>query len=187
MKKILLASLTSGLLFIESLLALPSQVIVMRHAEKPAVGNELSTRGWERAAALAPYLLRNHQLLKFGAPSVLIAAGQKRPTSSVRSIQTLQPLARALNIKVQTQFKPDQYEEMVQYVKDNPSFQGRVVAIAWEHHSLPALVHALGVNPQPPHWSGDVFDRLWVVTYLPDGSVDFQDIPQRLLFGDSPN
>lgn len=185
MKGKFLASLV-GLIFIGTLSALPSQIIVVRHAEKPDEGNELSTRGWERAEALAPNLLGNRELLKFGPPTILIAASPKKNDSSVRSIQTLEPLARALKIQLQEQFHANQYAELAQYVKENPALNGKVVIIAWPHEYIPSLVHALGVNPEPPKWSGMTFDRYWVITYQPDGSANFQDLPQRLLFGDSP-
>ena len=60
------------------------------------------------------------------------------------------PLARALNIQVHSQFQPEQYLEMVNFVRENPAFNGKVLVIAWEHHAIPALVRALGVNPEPP-------------------------------------
>ena len=39
--------LAASLLIIGSLSALPSQVIVIRHAEKPEKGNQRSTRRWQ--------------------------------------------------------------------------------------------------------------------------------------------
>ena len=36
-------------------LAKPGQVIIIRHGEKPAEGDDLTVKGRERAAALAPF------------------------------------------------------------------------------------------------------------------------------------
>lgn len=38
-----------------SLHAAPAQIIIIRHAEKPPEGNQLSIKGMERAAALIPF------------------------------------------------------------------------------------------------------------------------------------
>lgn len=170
---------------ITPLSALPSQVIVLRHAEKPAEGNELSRKGFERASALASLLMGKPDFIKNWPPAALIAAGQKTPASSVRSIQTLEPLAQLLNLPVRTHFRSDQALEMVRFVMSNPAFQGQTVIIAWEHNSIPAMIQELGVNPGPLQWPRQVFDRFWAVTYRPDGSAVFQDLPQSLLFGDS--
>ena len=37
------------------IVALPNQVIIIRHAEKPLIGNELSEKGFERSNALRFY------------------------------------------------------------------------------------------------------------------------------------
>src|SRR4051812_2923021 len=78
----------------------PAQVIIIRHAEKPDDGNELSLRGEERAAALVPYFLKTGELLKFKTPVAIYAQRPKDADSSLRSIETVKPLADALHLKV---------------------------------------------------------------------------------------
>jgi hypothetical protein len=73
------------LFFASSLLAEPAQVIIIRHAEKPEDGNELSLEGRERAAALAPYFLANLDLLEFGPPVAIYAQAQKRLYMTIRA------------------------------------------------------------------------------------------------------
>lgn len=167
--------------------AAPAQVILIRHAEKPAFGNQLALKGRERAAALAPFFMGRPEVLKFGPPFALYAAGVKDEHSSRRSIETLQPLADELRLPIHTEFLPDQYREIAQKIKEDPLYANRMILIAWEHHAIPLLAQALGVHPEPPRWHGEVFDRIWLITYREDGTADFQDLPQKLLFGDSEN
>ena len=70
-------------------MAQPAQVIIIRHAEKPTSGNELSLRGEERAAALVPFFLGADELLEFKTPVAIYAQAQKKETSSIRSIETV--------------------------------------------------------------------------------------------------
>jgi hypothetical protein len=59
------------------------------------------------------------------------------------------------------------------------------VLICWDHEYIPRLAAALGIFPQPSAWPADVFDRVWIITYK-DGLASLVNMPQRLLFGDSP-
>jgi hypothetical protein len=52
------------------------------------------------------------------------------------------------------------------------------------HEHLPGLAAALGVHPEPPKWKASVFDRVWVLTPK-NGTTQMEDLPQRLLPGDS--
>ncbi|MDP1836701.1 MAG: hypothetical protein Q8K75_12350 [Chlamydiales bacterium] len=184
MKKLLLllALAVSGT---SSLQAMPAQVIIIRHGEKPLKGNDLDTKGKERAAALAPFFLGTPLLQKFGLPVAVYAQRPSSEDPSMRPIQTATPIAEALGIKVNTTYQHLQFARMAQEIRTRPEFHGKVVLVAWEHHVIPELARKLGAKNAPKKWDGDVFDRLWVITY--DGSqVLFQDLPQRLLYGDSP-
>ena len=46
------------------------------------------------------------------------------------------------------------------------------------------ILMALGVG-NPPDWKGSVFDRVWVLTYTSGVVSSFQNLPQKLLYGDS--
>jgi hypothetical protein len=39
----------------------------------------------------------------------------------------------------------------------------------------------------PAKWPGEVFDRTWVITFEPSGRALFQNLPQRLMYGDAAN
>lgn len=169
------------------LTAAPAQVVLMRHAENQSNSLELSVKGQERAAALAPYFLGSANFLQFNLPKVLFAQGVEDPSSPLRSLQTLLPLSYALDITTHTDFLLNQYNDLIQQIKTNQDYNGKLVIICWTHKFLADMAGALGVNPKPSPWKDDVYDRLWVITFKPEGEVVFQDMPQRLLFGDSPN
>lgn len=173
------------LLGMNSLEALPAQVIVIRHGEKPPEGDKLSLKGEERAAALAPFFLGTSTWQQFGSPVALFAQGISKENTSIRPIQTLQPLANALNQIVLSQYTRQEYQDMADDIKSNPDYEKGLVIVALEHDTIPLMVTALGGDCSKHKWRGDVFDRLWVVTYKPNGEIDFQDLPQCLLFGDS--
>lgn len=171
-------------IFMASLTAVPAQVILLRHAEIQA--NDLSLRGKERAAALAEFFQGAPEFQKFGRPAALFAQGVQNYTSPLRSINTLEPLSYALNITIYTEYVHDQYAALAQFILTNPAFNNKLVIVAWAHDVLPELAKSLGVAPMPKKWPQDIFDRLWILTYKSDGKIEFADVPQRLLFGDSP-
>lgn len=165
--------------------ALPAQVFIIRHAEKPSHGNDLDTRGRERAAALAPYFLNAKELQRYGLPVAIYAQRPSSEDPSLRPIQTATPIAEALGLKVDTTFDHKHFSRLAQEIRTRPEYDGKTVLIAWEHHAIPELARKLGARNVPKKWDGDVFDRVWIITYS-GKQVAFQDIPQRLLFGDSP-
>jgi hypothetical protein len=107
--------------------AQPAEVVIIRHAEKPEDGNEQSVKGRERAGALAPYFAGNADLLKFGAPIAIYAQAQKKETSSVRSAETVQPLAESIHVKISDAFTRDQWPAMVDEIKHQKQYEGHTV------------------------------------------------------------
>lgn len=163
----------------------PAYVILIRHAEKPETGEELSARGKERAAALAPFFLERPEITRFGKPTAIYAERPKKATSSVRPMDTVAPLAKAIDRQVIDKFTRVEIEPMAKEILTQPAYSGKMVLVCWEHSMIPPLAKALGCTTAPDKWHGKAFDRLWVLSYHPDGSVTFEDLPQRLLFGDS--
>src|SRR5687768_12383424 len=84
--------------------AMPAQILLIRHAEKPESGPELSSVGWERARAL-PTLFRRPEFKKSGSPVALIAMAPKDKDGSVRSIQTLKYVADEFNLTINSDYK----------------------------------------------------------------------------------
>lgn len=163
--------------------ALPSQVLIIRHAEKVHDGIELSLKGRERAAALVPYFLGSTSFLT--PPAVIYAARATKEHPSVRPLQTVAPLAKELNIKINQDFDPKQFALMVESIKMNPGYKDKVILICWEHSVIPKIVELFGVTTAPQKWLGEVYDRVWIIKFLPSGKINFENITQQLMYGDA--
>jgi hypothetical protein len=165
--------------------ARPAEIILLRHAEKPAdeKNPNLSARGEERAKAL-PSLVTNLPVLAGnGLPSAVFAARPTTHSHSRRAEETVAPLAKALRLPVETPFSAPDAARLARDVLADHAFDGKTVVICWVHDYLPQLARALGVK-HPPDWGGHTFDRVWVITYEGDRAV-MQNLPQQLLAGDS--
>lgn len=159
--------------------AMPSTIIIIRHGEKQ--GSNLSERGRERAKALVGYFQNDSEMSKLG-PISSIYTFQPKTDSHRRGLETVQPLAAALGLKVNTDFKNKKYEKMVDAVIDDTS---GTMLVCWDHKYIPDIAGFLGLN-NPPGWDSDTFDRTWVLHFDGSGQVtDFHDYPQHLLPGDS--
>ena len=167
--------------------ARPAEIILLRHAEKPADDHNpgLSPRGLERARSLPSLLTNSPAFSSHGRPAAVFAPRSTPHGHGRRAEETITPLARELHLRVRTPFAAADHARLAKEVLSNPAFDGKTVVICWEHDDLPQLAHELGV-PKPPNWSGGTFDRLWVVTS--DGEkARLRDLPQHLLPGDSVN
>lgn len=171
---------------LQNVLARPAQVILLRHAEKPAGESEvhLSERGRARARALVSLLTTNALLQTHGPPVALFAPRFTQHGHSRRPYETLQPLAEHLKLPIQTPCAAQDYGALAQRLRQDPACDGKTVVVCWVHDFLPNLARALGVNPQPAPWKARVYDRVWVVTYHGPAAA-LTRFPQRLLPGDA--
>lgn len=169
-----------------SAVARPAEVLIIRHAEKPADKNaiDLNEKGFARATALAQIFERQPNLAQFGLPVQFFAAAYIPGSTSRRTIQTLTPLAQKLQVNIDSTFAKDKYLPMVQKILNDPAYNNKVVMIAWVHSAIVELAQAFGSAPAN-FWSDTSFDRIWVIRFNPDGTVVSKDIPQALLPGDS--
>ena len=174
--------------------AAPAQVIIIRHAEKQEYGNQLSEKGFRRAEALVNFFLSVPSVTGYGTPVAIYAAAPKNEDSSIRSIQTVTPLARALNITINTGFTRGQAHKLVKDIMENPKYTGRMVLVSWQHGHIADIVRELAeYSPYGPaaqvslpgEWPEARFDRAWIIELYRGRVTSFKDMPQRLLPGDS--
>lgn len=166
--------------------AQPRQIILLRHAEKGSdpADNHLSLKGRERALALAPYLTETPELLTNGLPVALFASGAQKATHSFRSMETLAPLGKQLNQPVWSSFTNKEVEALADFILRQRSYQGKTIVVCWTHEYIPELIAALGAPSPARKMKSSEFDRLYLITYK-DRKATIQDLPQRLLYGDS--
>jgi hypothetical protein len=181
----------------------PTKLMIIRHAEKPGDGKpfgvrargerddkSLTTRGWQRAGALARFFAPlegrgRHPAL--AAPNALVAAGHRKAEeqSSRRSPQTLRPLSQLLGLTIDDRFSKGHEADMMKAALARDG----VVLIAWAHEFIPAILANLpGATATPKQWPDDRFDLVWILDRSSDaarGSTwTFTQAPQLLLGGD---
>jgi hypothetical protein len=136
------------------------QVVIIRHAEKPENGDNLSCQGQNRALQLATIL---HQ--KFSAPDYTYVPSLKtdKSTAHSRMFQTVTPLAIKYNLTINSKYQPDDYAD----IRDSVFKKTGTVLMVWSHSEIADLVSALGVK-NPPEWDKADYDSIWVVNFKDD-------------------
>lgn len=136
-------------------------VLIIRHAEKPETGQTLSPAGDARAKACAAYFKKFSVDGRAMTPTYLFAAADSK--SSHRPRLTIEPLSKALNLKIDGRFSDRQFDDLARDLRTNP--HGRCVLICYRHGEIPNLLRALGAEPATllpeGEWPGHVFD--WVI------------------------
>ncbi len=165
--------------------ATPLHVVIIRHAEKPESGSELSQKGFSRANALVGLFTNSDLSKKYNIPQFLFASMPQHEIGSIRSIQTLIPLSNYLNIPIEKGFKRNDYKELTREVLTNPIYDGKTILIAWPHKKIREIIDNLGVTNFTKKWEDKTFDRLWIVNYKDQQFLSIDDLPQKLIIGDS--
>jgi hypothetical protein len=133
------------------------KVVIIRHGEKPANGDNLSCAGLNRALAL-PAVLDTVT----GKPDYTyvptISTGKK--TSNVRMFQTVTPFAVKDGLTINSTYKETATDSAAKEVLKKRG----VVLMVWEHSNIPPLAKALGV-PGKLQWNGTDFDSIWIIEF----------------------
>jgi hypothetical protein len=148
-----------------------SVVLIIRHAEDADSGNGISPRGQERAEAYTNYFREFTLDSKRLEPQAVFAA--KDSKKSHRPRLTVEPFAKAANVKIDTRFGNNQSAELAADLRANQ--QGKVILICWRHGYIPALLRALGAEPKSflpnSRWPGSVYDWVILLSYDQDGRL----------------
>jgi hypothetical protein len=163
-------------------------LLLIRHAEKSGDPDDagLTPAGQARAQAYVAYF----QALTLGsariaAPAWLIAAADD--ADSQRSRLTLEPLAAALGLPLDTSLGDDHTRQLVHRLREEARYDGATTLVCWTHKYLPALATALGAPKSllPDGWPEDVFGWLLRLDYDAAGALAAATRhEQRLMFGD---
>jgi hypothetical protein len=146
-------------------------VIIIRHAEDAGSGDGISPLGEKRAEAYKNYFLNFTVDSKRREPAVIFAA--KDSKKSHRPRLTMEPFAKAANLKIDTRFGNNDSNQLAADLRANQ--QGKVILICWRHPYIPALLAALGATPETflPNgkWPGAVFDWIILLSFDQDGHL----------------
>jgi hypothetical protein len=134
------------------------RVVLLRHGEKPAEGDNLSCQGLNRALKLTDVLYAKFNLPdKIYVPS--IKTGKK--TGVARMYQTIVPFAIKYNLQIDTKYDVDDIAGLVNAISKTTG----TVFVIWEHLNIPVIAKQLGVEGKKLKWAGDDFDSIWIITY----------------------
>ncbi|SRR5579883_2588523 len=117
-------------------------ILIIRHAEKPETGFELSPEGRKRAEAYAQYFKNFAVDSKPLTPDCLIATADSN--GSHRPRLTLEPLSHALGLPIESRVKNKNFHELVEELQSRD--HGRHILICWHHGEIPNLAESLGAD-----------------------------------------
>jgi phosphohistidine phosphatase SixA len=160
-------------------------ILIIRHAEEPSKGDGLSSRGTARAQGYVEYFKNftiDGKLVKIDH---LFAASDS--SNSRRPRLTLEPIAQALGISIDSQFKSKDFLTLAQKIETLP--QSSNVLICWHHSDIPNLIGALGADAEKllPNgkWPGKVYGWLIQLRYNEKGNLfDSKRIKEHLFQND---
>lgn len=137
-----------------------SVVYLVRHAEKATDGDPsdplLSTEGAERAELVA------HMLADVPLTTII-------STPFIRTLTTAGPTAMRHGLEI-TEYDPRSREAVAGLVETLRTTPGHHLVVG-HSNTTPEMVEALGGDPLTPIDEPGEYDRLYIVTIAPDGSV----------------
>lgn len=135
------------------------QIVIIRHGEKPAEGDNLSAEGFERALAL-PKVLNRVMPRPPQFTYVPCIGTDKAETTRVRMMQTVLPYAVQHNLTINSDFAPDEIKGLAKQLRRHRG----TVLVVWEHHNIVKMAEALGIA-ELQEWPDDDFDSIWTITF----------------------
>lgn len=150
-------------------------ILLMRHAEKPDSGSDLSPAGYDRANALATYIPQ-----EFGKPDYLFAA--RDSAQSDRPVETLTPLSTATGVPIDSQIADKKFAELAKELENDPNYAGKFIVIDWHHGNIPGLAQDLGApaGTYPNRWPSKDFNDMLEFTFDANGTPTVKEIPEQL-------
>jgi hypothetical protein len=136
----------------------PLKVIIIRHAEKPEQGDNLSCQGLNRALQLPEVLYG-----KFKLPDHIFASSINtgKTTGTARMYQTIVPFAIKYNLNINSKFEVGEEDALAKSILKKKG----TVLVVWEHNNIPKIAKELGVKEDKLKWKGSDFDSIWIITF----------------------
>ena len=164
--------------FYEVIMPNNTNILIVRHAEKPDSGAGLTVAGQARAQAYAIYFQNYHlnsRPIKF---DYLFAAADS--SASHRPRLTIQPLAKAMKLDINDKYKETDNRKIADRILHKSKYNDSNILICWHHEEILALAKALGVDSSklPPEshwpersWPNEVFGWLLQLCYDEKGEI----------------
>lgn len=160
--------------------AVPSEIFIIRHADKlnKNPGPALSPKGEIRAIAFAHYFMskwQNH------VPDFIFATnpegdsinGLYKKGKSIRQIQTVAPLVNILAEKYPNRefpilhpYRNTEYQKLAEDLLTESEFDNKRVLICWDHRLIPELAKKLGVpESELKNWPKHDYDTVYYIKF----------------------
>lgn len=169
-----------------------TNILMIRHGEKPKSGTGLAVAGQERAQAYVIYFQNYSLKSNLVKLDYLFAAANS--SKSHRPYLTIQPLAAALGLKINAKHKDKEYQKVADDILQNSKYDQSNILICWHHGEILDLAAALGAKDLPPKsnwptppWPGKVFGWVLQLCYDGDGNIIPSQticINQQLMYDD---
>ena len=169
-----------------------TNILMIRHGEKPDSGTGLAVPGQERAQAYVIYFQNyslDSNLLKL---DYLFAAADS--SESHRPKLTITPLATAIGLDINAKHKDKDYQKVADDILQNSKYDGSNILICWHHGEILDLAAALGAKGLPPTsdwptppWPKHVYGWVLQLCYDADGNIDPSQticLNQKLMYDD---
>lgn len=154
-----------------------ANILLIRHAEKPATGTDLAPAGQARAQAYVAYFQNYAIGGNLVKPQYIFAAADS--DESHRPRLTVEPLAQALGLSIDDKHKDKDYAKVAEDLLTHPKYDGSNVLVCWHHGEILDLAAALGASAStlpasanwPAKWPGDVFGWVLQLCYDAGGKL----------------
>jgi len=155
-------------------------VLIVRHAEKPALGRELTSTGQARAGAYVRYFEPFHDGGLNLRVNALYAGSDS--ADSILPRLTLEPLSHATGLPLDSSVSTKNPAALVALLRTQR--HGNHPLVAWRHGSIPALLTAFGASPElipGGKWPNDTYDWVIVLSFDPAGHLHSSRLIQENL------
>jgi hypothetical protein len=171
-----------------------TNILMIRHGEKPDDGKGLAVAGQARAQAYVVYF--QNYVLDAEPIKLDYIFATRNSNASHRPVLTVTPLAEALDLKIHHHYEDKDYEKLAEEILGDSKYDGQNILVCWHHGKLLELADALGVGkvtlPPESHWPakpwpGKVFGWVLQLCYDADGDlVPAQTVclNQKLMYDD---
>jgi hypothetical protein len=134
------------------------KVVIIRHGEKPAEGDNLSCQGLNRSLQLPEVL---HKKIGVPAYTYVPSPSLGKSTARARMYQTVVPFATKYNLAINTNYDVKDAKGIAETVLNKSG----TVLLVWEHNMIPDIVKKLGVKDANLNWSDSDFDSMWIISF----------------------
>ena len=140
------------------------RIVIIRHGEKPAEGDNLSCTGLNRALAL-PAVLNELMPSPPNLTFVPVIGTDDKNTTRVRMLQTVMPYAVQHNLTINSDFMVANTKAFARQLR---RLRGTVLVV-WEHNNIVEIAQDLGLE-NVSGWPDADFDSVWTISFSGGGA-----------------